>query len=145
MSLYSGILRDVQQEIVGLNLVPTVRRRKSPRRGDSEPLPMILVSPAAELAESLHSENTAVFVYPVIITIFQAGDGQLESDIDNLLDWRQAIRRHFHRQNPLPNVTAVFDGEVALDDAFEDKMIPVNYDTSQMRLFFAAEEARDDG
>lgn len=144
MSLYSDILRDVQSEIIGLNLVPNVYRRKEPRFGQGlDSAPAILVTPEAEQVESLHSENTACLYYPVVITFVQSGDGNLEQNVDDLLDWREEVRQHFHKQNPLPNVAAVFDGEIDLNMPFERGLIPINYDVSQIRLFFLSDEARE--
>lgn len=144
MSLYADILRDVQSEIRNLNLVPAVYRRKSPRVAESDLKPCILVTPEAELEESLHGPDTVRFMYPVVVTIVQAGNGDLEAGVDDALDWREAIRKHFHKPDPLPNVESIFDGEVSLTDPFDRLLIPADYDASQIRLYFLSEEIRDD-
>lgn len=147
MSLYARILRAVQNECINLASlnIHNVYRRKQPRLAEDEAVPAVTIHPGIEVEFEQHSENVVQFIYPVYLTLWQAGNGELQQNIDQLLDWREYARKHFHKRLPLPELESeIIDGEVSLSATFDPTLFSVNYDVSQLELLFLSEETRDD-
>lgn len=146
MSLYYDILGEVKAEIESLYLtdLPAVVVRKRPHIKRTDTMPLIIVSPGFEQFTEEYTENLINTEYPVLITIVQTGDHLLETAVAQMLDYRTQIRKHFHKQDPLPTVEEVFDARPIMNRAFDPQLFGANYDASQVIFFFKATEPRDD-
>lgn len=142
-ALYYDILAGTKNVIDGLSLTgsPSVRLRKRPHVTRVDTLPLIVVSPGFENVVDEYTDNTQNTEYPVFVTMILAGDGALEVGLGTMLTYREEIRKALHKTS-LSGVSAVIDARVWVNKAFDPALFGVNYDASQVIVFFKATESR---
>lgn len=142
-SEYTLILIAVQNVILGLNLdgAPGVVRRKHPLVSHDDTLPIVIVSPGQETYDTEDVENSIFIKYPVLVTIAHPGNMLQETDVDVLLNWRQAIRESLHVVT-LTQAPDVFDCQIELDPPFDPRFYQANVDKSAIKFIYVNSEPR---
>lgn len=146
MSVYENILTEVRGIVEELNLdgVQAVCIRKLPRADEGlDELPVVVIAPDdPEQVKHAGFESVNV-VYTVDIVRIGAGGAQALGQVDQVLAFRQAVRRAF--QGPLlAGVDEVWHTELAPGPAFHRRALNRNYDYSGLRVRFHANEPRAD-
>lgn len=140
-SIYAQLLVAVQQQITNLGLpgAPNVVRRKKPLVSNDDQLPIIIVSPQPEKVYQQDTQGGLIIDYPILVTIATKGDELLETNVDQLLDWRESIRQLLYTTH-LAGVPPVMDCNIELNPPFDPAYFKQQFDVSSIRFTFRARE-----
>lgn len=140
-SIYAQLLVAVQQQITNLSLpgAPNVVRRKKPLVSNDDQLPIIIVSPMPEIVFQQDTEGGLFIDYPILVTIATKGDELLQTNVDQLLDWREAIRQLIY-STELAGVPSVIDVNLELNPPFDPAYYKQQFDVSALKFIFRTRE-----
>lgn len=148
MSQYWQVLQAVKAvlstrpEVQAAGASVVIRKRPYFDR-DRDTLPLITLSPAAELVDGLQQSNGAQIGYPVLVAIFLSGKiaPADEAAIQLLLSLREAARRALFVV-VLPGADSVFDCRYEPAPPFDSSAFDKGLDVSFQRFTFINDEAR---
>lgn len=142
MSVYWDILMSIKQRLVGVMGDNHIKVRKRAIYLESDTLPTIIISPAAEKIDLEAFNRQVAYSYTVQVTLVQAGNRLFEQDVRDWLLLRQQIRQALY-QPTLPDIDNVIGMELDMQPAFETVTGNTsNYDVSGMSITYQILEER---
>lgn len=116
-------------------------RMKSPFVYEGETLPKTVVHGTGSRIVEQCFENLVIVAYRVVVTVFDAANGLLQSDY-NLAEVLETIRQTLHKAS-LTNITAVVDvNDAELRDLEDPVGLLTNYDYAMIGFDFHAVQSR---
>lgn len=142
MSVFYDILYAVKTRLQTITSGPPIHVRKRAIILESDPLPIVIVSPASEQVGLDTFQRIAGIDYTIQVTLIQAGNRVYEQDTQDWLQLRESIRRLLY-QPALTGINDIIAMELDMQPAFESVAGPVsNYDISGMTITYRVLEER---
>lgn len=143
-SVWAKILGDVKTLVTAVSPTGIVKVRKRIKRFADEEFPLIVISPLRDVevqAEEAYGDIVHID-YEVLIAIIYDGNQKLETDLNNVLDAREAIRHALHVTG-LTNATTVYDSLINLEPTYDATELDKNYDYSSLSVTYRSKESRN--
>ena len=141
-SVFWSALYFTIQRLMAIPGIPEVKIRKKPVLLQEDTIPLILITPGKEQVEMECFDKVVEYVYEVNVAMIRPGNRIYESDVEDFLKIRQAIRDTLY-QPTIPGVSTVIDSLIETNQAFDivsgDSS---NYDISSMLIRYKSIEER---
>lgn len=141
-SVFWSALYFTKQRLMAIPGIPEVKIRKKPVLLQEDAIPLILITPGKEQVEMECFDKVVEYVYEVNVAMIRSGNRIYESDVEDFLKIRQAIRDTLY-QPTIPGVSTVIDSLIETSQAFDivsgDSS---NYDISSMLIRYKSIEER---
>lgn len=150
-SPYTLILNDVNTlggEVPTFAAAASRKVRKKVVRFEQDPLPLLLIVPFYEADAAEAFEGKITIDYKVGLAVVFAGNGKFETDLANVIDAKDALRKKLHVAGAscLPTATTVYDSDLDLNPSralFDLGALDENLDVALMLVTYRSEESRN--
>ncbi len=141
-SVFWDTLAATKTRLEAVTGIPTVKIRKKPILLQEDSIPLILLTPGRETVQMEAFDRVVEYVYEVQVSMIRAGNRIYESDVEQFLTLRQAIRNALY-QPFLTGANTVLDSVIETTPAFDIVSGDSgNYDISGMVIRYKSIEER---